>query len=115
MNGWIQFGTLTFESKSAFIDGQGAQPAVSFETLSTWNTCDTFIIRWRSLQKPDQVQDISIGIVQPAKEGESGAAGQTGKYQIKNIFPETAAPGWTAWESPSVISKFLQGWETEDD
>lgn len=85
---------MTFDSKQAFLDGQGAQPPVPFDILNTWNTCNTVIIRWVSHQEPDQVQGISIGEVQVAKEGEGGGVGVTGKYQIKTIWAEFNSGAW---------------------
>lgn len=74
--------------------GQGAQPPVPFDILNTWSTCDTTIIRWRSHQKPDHVQGVSIAVVQPAKEGEGGGVGETRKWQIKAIYAEFNSGAW---------------------
>lgn len=111
-----QLGSLTFDSKQAFLDGQGAQPPVPFDILNTWNTCDTVILRWRSHQKPDQVQGVSIAIVRPVMEGEEGGVGATGKYQIKTIFAEFNSGAWlNNLGNPECNKKNFKGWEVDVD
>ena len=90
-----QLGTLTFSSKEDFLAGQGAQPAVPFQVLNTWHTCDTVIVRWLSAQKPDQVQGISILTAQVAKPGEGGGFGVGAtKYQIIRVLAEFNSGAW---------------------
>lgn len=71
-------------------------------------------MRWRSHQKPDQVQGISIGVVRPTREGETGGVGETGSYQIKAIYAEFNSGAWLKnLGSPECEGKEHKGWEVE--
>lgn len=89
-------GSLTFDSKKAFLLGQGSQPKVPFNILNIWQTCDTTIIRWRSHQKPDHVQGVSIAVVKPVPEGsaEDVGVGTDAKWQIKTLYAEFNSGAW---------------------
>ena len=50
----VPFGSMTFDSRSAFESAQAAQPAIPFEILNLWYACTgPVVIRWRSEQTPE--------------------------------------------------------------
>lgn len=49
-------GSVTFDGRAAFEEGQGSQPAIPFEILNLWYSClGPVVIRWRSAQTPEPI------------------------------------------------------------
>jgi len=82
-------GSVTFASRAAFESGQGTQPAIPFQQLNIWNTCNTVIIRWVSAQSPEQVTGITALEVTPAPK-----YSKVGPYLIETVYSEFNSGAW---------------------
>jgi len=78
----------TFTSRAAFEAGQGGQPAIPFEQLNLWHTCDTVVIRWRSAQDPEPVTGNIVIEATPA------AKGSAQPWLIQTVYSEFNSGAW---------------------
>ncbi|KAF2725525.1 hypothetical protein K431DRAFT_215363 [Polychaeton citri CBS 116435] len=83
----------TFDGLDAFKAGQGSQPAINFQQLNMWHSCDTVTLRWETtnaanITNPKPV----VGIV--ALETCPAPAGSEYPYLIDTIYSEFDAAAW---------------------
>jgi len=78
----------TFSSLEEFKAGQGAQPAIPFEQLNLWHTCDTVVIRWTSAQDPEPVTGNIVMEAVPSKKGSSEP------WLIQTVYSEFNSGAW---------------------
>jgi len=83
-------GQATFDSRAAFIAGQGGQANIPFDQLNVWYNCDTVFLRWRT----------TLNFTNPAPEFVTGII----------VLETTAAPGNAQpWLINTVYSEFNSG------
>lgn len=80
----LPLDAVTFASRAAFITGQGSQPAIPWQTLNVWHTCDTVIARWRSAQAPEEITGIVV----------METAYVDGEYKIETVYSEFNSGAW---------------------
>jgi len=86
--GPVDLNSATFGSRAAFETGQGGQPAIPFEQLNIWHTCDTVIIRWRSAQSPEPVTGNIIIETTPVKKNKGNP------WLIQTVYSEFNSGAW---------------------
>ncbi|KAK3109518.1 hypothetical protein LTR53_017148 [Teratosphaeriaceae sp. CCFEE 6253] len=85
-------GVATFDSRAAFIAGQGGQPNIPFDQLNVWYNCDTVFLRWRT----------TLDFTTPAPEFVTGiivlettsAAGSAQPWLINTVYSEFNSGAW---------------------
>jgi len=80
-------GEPAFASLESFKAGQGSQPAIPFEILQLWHTCDTVVIRWRTTVMPGATQ-IVTGIIVMETEYVDG------EFLIDTVYSEFNSGAW---------------------
>jgi hypothetical protein len=87
-------GTPTFATRKAFMAGQGAQPAINFEQLNMWYSCNQVTIRWQTTNtvpaqfNPKPVVGVISAVTQKAHKGSEYA------YKINTVYSEFDAGAW---------------------
>jgi hypothetical protein len=70
--GPIVVNGISFGSRQEFMDAQGSQPQIPFDTLQVFHGCDHIAMRWQTLRsangQPTEANDIVSPIVENAQE-----------------------------------------------
>jgi len=83
-------GSVTFDSRASFEQGQGSQPAIPFEILNLWYACDgPVVIRWRSAQTPEIVTGNIVLVTEKNTDSSSSEP-----YLIKTVYSEFNSGAW---------------------
>jgi hypothetical protein len=88
----IPLGSAVFDSRASFESGQGAQPAIPFQILKTWNNCNAVTLRWLSKgpgQEPQQVTGIIV-----LEVVKNTAKNPPQKWLIKTVYSEFNSGAW---------------------
>ena len=94
--GGYPLGSTTFPSKQAFIQGQGAQPAIGFSILNIDAvTCSGVIaFRWVASVGSQQEEVKGINILYASQKGwKSDSVGPNG-WQIDTVYSEFNSASW---------------------
>ncbi|KAK5163930.1 uncharacterized protein LTR77_010325 [Saxophila tyrrhenica] len=83
----------TFSSLEEFKAGQGSQPAIPFEQLNIWHTCDTVIIRWRSEGPGQEPEPVTGNIVIEATPNKPRKA-KSEPWLIQTVYSEFNSGAW---------------------
>ncbi|KAK5131137.1 hypothetical protein LTR08_001285 [Meristemomyces frigidus] len=87
----------TFAGRTEFMDGQGSQPKIPFETLNVFYGCDSVSVRWMTTRSANgQAREVAaipvignaILYVVPAEEGSQY------NFRIKDIYSEFNTAAW---------------------
>lgn len=86
-------GQATFDSRSAFIAGQGNQANIPFEQLNVWYNCDTVFLRWRTtLNFTAPAPQFVTGIIVLETTANPGNA--TEPWLINTVYSEFNSGAW---------------------
>ena len=87
-------GDATFDSRTAFINGQKTQPPIPFEILNLWHTCSTVIMRWRSSApghvKPEQIVT-GIVVIETVQNSDSTSSQP---WLMETVYSEFNSGAW---------------------
>nr|POE63439.1 hypothetical protein CFP56_04342 [Quercus suber] len=87
--------SATFSNRTAFEIGQGQQPAINFQQLNIWHSCDTVMIRWMTTNTaPITSPRPVVGMI--TMETCPAAAGAPFPYLIDTVYSEFDAGAWLA-------------------
>lgn len=83
----------TFSNRTQFMIGQGQQPAINFQQLNIWHSCDTVIIRWETTNTAN-ITDVKpvIGLI--SMETVRAPRGNPYPYLIDTVYSEFDAGAW---------------------
>lgn len=85
----------TFSDRVSFEAGQSQQPAINFERLNLWHSCDTVVIRWTTTNTAP-IPDCRpvVGLI--TMETLPAPAGSPFPYLIDTVYSEFDAGAWLA-------------------
>jgi len=90
--GPLPLGQPTFDSRAAFIAGQGSQANIPFEQLNVWYNCDTVFLRWRTtLSFTTPAAEFVTGIIVLETTANPGAAQP---WLINTVYSEFNSGAW---------------------
>jgi hypothetical protein len=104
-----QLGKLTFNTKTAFLAGEQAQPGVPFKLLNTWSSCNAVTFRYVLSPPGLNVQGIAVAEVEEAKKNGTGVGEGNRKWQIKTFYGEFNSAVWLTDLKDKIVGCDVSG------
>lgn len=102
--GPIQVNGISFTSREDFMNAQGSQPQIPFDTLNVWHGCDTITVRWQTTDsaagQPTKANNI-VSVYPFALMGHMLTACTACTWSRRSVnHPSHRQPVWLPYQNP---------------
>nr|OQO32094.1 hypothetical protein B0A51_00632 [Rachicladosporium sp. CCFEE 5018] len=87
---------ILFDGRQAFMDAQGSQPQIPFETLNVFHGCNSTTVRWQTTRSANgqktetaDIPVVGIAILETVPDADNSYG-----FRVKTLFSEFNAAAW---------------------